>query len=380
MEIGNLEEFIYQIKTIDQCEDGYVRFYRGQPVDKPLIPNAFRDQCFIDNESDIYNEIVNKKPGEFTNCKCTFDYLVKMQHYNIPTRLLDITTNPLVALYFACSGEPDEHAPTVYCIDIPFDRIKNYTSDSVTILSSLARYDKYSKDLLLTNIYDLNFIRGAFVEDISSLDLKVVEGYCMLFSALEDSEANAKASDIFESVKSALLKYPYSYPANQKYRSYFADERADERIKTIIKEIFTHLAIIPDYLRSNQGALIFQIKSALNKYLSHIEDPRLLHEVKQDKPYFLDKMHIDTFNTIYCVKPRLDNPRIIKQNGAFLIFPHAKIKLEDDIRTTKISIDKKIMTSIKEDLSKIDINEESLFDDMDTVCLAIKDRYRKLNK
>jgi|GEM_PF-4455299 len=376
METGNLEEFIYQIKTIDQCEDGYVRFYRGQPVDKPLIPNAFRERCFIDNESDIYNEIVNKKPGEFTNCKCTFDYLVKMQHYNIPTRLLDITTNPLVALYFACCGEPEEHVPTVYCIDIPFDRIKNYTSDSVTILSSLARYDKYSKDLLLTNIYDLNFIRGAFVEDISSLDLKVVEGYCMLFSALEDSDANAKSSDIFESIKSALLKYPYSYSANQKYPSYFTDER----IKTIIKEIFIHLAIIPDYLRSNQGALIFQIKSALNKYLSHIEDPRLLHEVKQDKPYFLDKMHIDTFNTIYCVKPRLDNPRIIKQNGAFLIFPHAKIKLEDDIRTTKILIDKKIITSIKEDLSKIDINEESLFDDMDTVCLAIKDRYRKLNK
>lgn len=376
MEIGNLEEFIYQIKTIDQCEDGYVRFYRGQPVDKPLIPNAFRERCFIDNESDIYNEIVNKKPGEFTNCKCTFDYLVKMQHYNIPTRLLDITTNPLVALYFACCEEPEEHAPSVYCIDIPFDRIKNYTSDSVTILSSLARYDKYSKDLLLTNIYDLNFIRGAFVEGISSLDLKEVEDYCMLFSALEDSDANTKSSDIFESIKSALLKYPYSYSANQKYPSYFTDER----IKTIIKEIFIHLAIIPDYLRSNQGALIFQIKSALNKYLSHIEDPRLLHEVKQDKPYFLDKMHIDTFNTIYCVKPRLDNPRIIKQNGAFLIFPHAKIKLEDDIRTTKILIDKKIITSIEEDLSKIDINEESLFDDMDTVCLAIKDRYRKLNK
>lgn len=376
MEIGNLEEFIYQIKTIDQCEDGYVRFYRGQPVDKPLIPNVFREQCFIDNESDIYNEIVNKKPGEFTNCKSTFDYLVKMQHYNIPTRLLDITTNPLVALYFACCGKPEEHAPTVYCIDIPFDRIKNYTSDSVTILSSLARYDKYSKDLLLTNIYDLNFIRDAFVEGISSLDLKEVEDYCMLFSALKDWDANTRSFDILERVKRALFKFPYSYPVNQKYRSYFADER----IKTIINEIFTHLAIIADYHMSNQGALIFQIKSALNKYLSHIEDPRLLHEVKQDKPYFLDKMHIDTFNTIYCVKPRLDNPRIIKQNGAFLIFPHAKIKLEDDIRTTKILIDKKIITSIKEDLSKIDINEESLFDDMDTVCLAIKDRYRKLNK
>lgn len=363
MEIGNLEEFIYQIKTIDQCEDGYVRFYRGQPVDKPLIPNAFRDQCFIDNESDIYNEIVNKKPGEFTNCKCTFDYLVKMQHYNIPTRLLDITTNPLVALYFACSGEPDEHAPTVYCIDIPFDRIKNYTSDSVTILSSLARYDKESKEHLILNNEKLHSVRKIFIKYISEVadHIKTLDYISFI------QKKNEIALDL-------------------------ATKMANTRIKCdreIIREFI-------DFRYSNSSEFISEIENALSSVFSdnvnvttdmivnsriwQIYDKRLLHEVKQDKPYFLDLMHIDTFNTIYCVKPRLDNPRIIKQNGAFLIFPHAKIKLEDDIRTTKISIDKKIMTSIKEDLSKIDINEESLFDDMDTVCLAIKDRYRKLNK
>ena len=31
-----------------------------------------------------------------------------MQHYGIPTRLIDVTTNPLVALYFACQGNPDK--------------------------------------------------------------------------------------------------------------------------------------------------------------------------------------------------------------------------------------------------------------------------------
>jgi len=37
-----------------------------------------------------------------------FDRLVRMQHFELPTRLLDATTNPLVALYFA-SAEYEEN-------------------------------------------------------------------------------------------------------------------------------------------------------------------------------------------------------------------------------------------------------------------------------
>ena len=100
--INSVSEFIEKIVQQDK-EAGTETFYRGH-ADKnwELLPSIFRVPNGVEKEHLLFRDMVAHEPQSFSECKSTLDYLVQMQHYGLPTRLLDMTTNPLVALYFAC--------------------------------------------------------------------------------------------------------------------------------------------------------------------------------------------------------------------------------------------------------------------------------------
>lgn len=77
--------------------------YRGQSNSTwAMVPSVFRNDNDFLNERLYLREFQRELPNECTGLM-DFDILVKAQHYGVPTRLLDFTLNPLVALYFACS-------------------------------------------------------------------------------------------------------------------------------------------------------------------------------------------------------------------------------------------------------------------------------------
>lgn len=77
-------------------------FFRGQSNKEwSLSPSLYRKNLFA-SESLLLTELRHICPSEFLPNR--FDSLVKFQHFGLPTRLMDTTTNPLVALFFACNS------------------------------------------------------------------------------------------------------------------------------------------------------------------------------------------------------------------------------------------------------------------------------------
>lgn len=106
--ISSVSEFIEKIVQRDK-EAGTETFYRGHAdKDWDLLPSIFRTPNGVEKEHLLFRDMVAHEPQSFSECKSALDYLVQMQHYGLPTRLLDMTTNPLVALYFACQPTADD--------------------------------------------------------------------------------------------------------------------------------------------------------------------------------------------------------------------------------------------------------------------------------
>ena len=85
--------------------DKTVNLYRGQAdASWELDASVTREPKYRANEGDLYYDILSLKPDAFQNDKTVYERLITMQHFGMPTRLMDITRNPLVAIFFACNN------------------------------------------------------------------------------------------------------------------------------------------------------------------------------------------------------------------------------------------------------------------------------------
>lgn len=129
-----LKEIIQEL-TNDELEFNY---FRGQPVSSSLLPGILRNDVSFSyqmNFEGLYKKIFNEFPDRVTYeaLESNIDSINKrayqlslLQHYGLKTSLLDITSNPYIAMLFMFPDAFDKYQePTLYLFRINEDNKEN---------------------------------------------------------------------------------------------------------------------------------------------------------------------------------------------------------------------------------------------------------------
>lgn len=383
--------FVAKLAKLDR-EEGTETFYRGH-ADKAwkLEPSILRTEYGPEKEHLLFWKMVAHEPQSFSECRSTLDHLVQMQHYGLPTRLLDVTMNPLVALYFACEeATPDPADGAVYHLAVPEHKVKHYDSDTVSVLANLAKCACSDVD---TCVYPSPNSEGSFYDGLRS---------------------QLRSDEVLEKYRLHEALCIGQFMLSPFFREPFPDVESIQN-EYLAKLVKSGERLSSDYLRSKdpfkgldswvdelwRQILLDPLCGSFHpSYLKDFNQSKklgsLLHQIRGEKPHFQPSIQPYDLVRIFLVKAKYGNQRITNQSGAFLLFglglysdrgkdgswdelymrKNEVAKVPEEWIKRKFIIPKDKKETIREELENLGITDSFIYPGMEQYAKELKRRYR----
>ena len=132
--------------------DEDIQFYfRGESKCAWELKSSVKRGGFAASESNMLLELISRRPEEFSDVPSSLAQWVVAQHHGLKTRFLDVTKNPMIALFHACqeNDELDTEDARLHIFAVPRSLVKAFNSDTASVIANFAKLTKREQDLLL---------------------------------------------------------------------------------------------------------------------------------------------------------------------------------------------------------------------------------------
>lgn len=373
-EVNSLAEYLNWINEC--CPDGpaheYTLFYRGHSdFSYKLEPSACRfdaeGKSFRSVEHHLYSEMLRHSPSDFSGDKEVFERLVRMQHYGLPTRLLDLTLSPLVGLYFSCC-EKNNVAGEV----ILFSRRNNEFCYSSGIWDSAFVGIEESVDVLYISSQILSFLidyldsKKNIFSVGNNFDQELTEFFCKEIDIFRQGKENSNDIFLFSSL---ILRF------ENEMKSIF--EKKIEFLKNVCRNANVDLYEKNIALDKQLRMVKFE-EDFYNFTIETIEKFSSALKIKINQIKSLSKFILQFTHYVF-VLPTINNERIRRQQGAFLLFPpiiSSHWKAENFVPIAKrVRINASAKEKIIKELLALGMSESYIFPELDKLAKDVKLRH-----